>query len=51
MDFRWNAHRQEIDPGVARNADDRKGHVARRVQDFLYRDCGLKGLSGVSNDA
>jgi acetate kinase len=20
------------------------------VQDFLYRDCGLKGLSGVSND-
>ena len=20
------------------------------MQDFLYRDCGLKGLSGVSND-
>jgi acetate kinase len=20
------------------------------VQDFLYRDCGLKGISGVSND-
>jgi acetate kinase len=23
---------------------------ATEVQDFLYRDCGLKGLSGVSND-
>ena len=23
---------------------------AGKVQDFLYRDCGLKGLSGVSND-
>jgi acetate kinase len=23
---------------------------ASNVQDFLYRDCGLKGLSGVSND-
>jgi acetate kinase len=21
-----------------------------KLQDFLYRDCGLKGLSGVSND-
>jgi len=23
---------------------------ASNVQNFLYRDCGLKGLSGVSND-
>jgi len=23
---------------------------AAKVQDFLYRDCGLKGLSGISND-
>jgi acetate kinase len=23
---------------------------AADVQDFLYRDCGLKGLSGISND-
>jgi acetate kinase len=23
---------------------------ATKVQDFLYRDCGLKGLSGISND-
>jgi acetate kinase len=23
---------------------------AKTVQDFLYRECGLKGLSGISND-
>jgi acetate kinase len=27
-----------------------KGMSASEVQNFLYRDCGLKGLSGVSND-
>ena len=27
-----------------------KGMSTAEVQDFLYRDCGLKGLSGVSND-
>src|ERR1700745_4096933 len=27
-----------------------KGMTASAVQDFLYRNCGLKGLSGVSND-
>jgi acetate kinase len=27
-----------------------KGMSPAQVQDFLYRDCGLKGLSGVSND-
>jgi acetate kinase len=27
-----------------------RGMSASQVQDFLYRDCGLKGLSGVSND-
>jgi len=27
-----------------------KGMSASNVQNFLYRDCGLKGLSGVSND-
>jgi acetate kinase len=24
--------------------------ASRQVEDFLYRDCGLKALSGVSND-
>jgi acetate kinase len=27
-----------------------RGLSPAEVQDFLYRDCGLKGLSGVSND-
>jgi acetate kinase len=27
-----------------------KGMSASNVQDFLYRSCGLKGLSGISND-
>jgi Acetate kinase len=27
-----------------------KGMSPAEVQDFLYRDCGLKGLSGISND-
>jgi acetate kinase len=27
-----------------------KGMSGAAIQDFLYRDCGLKGLSGVSND-
>src|SRR5438105_9908073 len=27
-----------------------KGMSPAELQDFLYRDCGLKGLSGVSND-
>jgi acetate kinase len=29
---------------------EQKGMSAAAVQDFLYRDCGLKGLSGISND-
>src|SRR6185312_8178983 len=27
-----------------------KGFTVAKVQEFLYRDCGLKGISGVSND-
>jgi acetate kinase len=27
-----------------------KGMTPGGVQDFLYRECGLKGLSGISND-
>jgi acetate kinase len=27
-----------------------KGMTPSEVQDFLYRECGLKGLSGISND-
>jgi acetate kinase len=40
----------QIDPGVLLYLIDQKGMSAKQVQDLLYRDSGLKGLSGVSND-
>lgn len=40
----------QIDPGVVLHLISEKGMSAAEVQDFLYRECGLKGLSGVSND-
>ena len=40
----------QIDPGVILYLISVKGMLPAQVQDFLYRDCGLKGLSGISND-
>jgi acetate kinase len=40
----------QIDPGVVLYLMVEKGMSPAKVQDFLYRDCGLKGLSGISND-
>jgi acetate kinase len=40
----------QVDPGVVLYLISEKGMSASNVQNFLYRDCGLKGLSGVSND-
>jgi acetate kinase len=40
----------QIDPGVLLYLLTEKGMIAEEVQDFLYRECGLKGLSGISND-
>ncbi|SCB51497.1 acetate kinase [Bradyrhizobium shewense] len=40
----------QLDPGVVLYLISEKGMAAAKVQEFLYRDCGLKGLSGVSND-
>jgi acetate kinase len=40
----------QIDPGVILHLMTEKGMSPTEVQEFLYRDCGLKGLSGVSND-
>lgn len=40
----------QLDPGVVLYLIAEKGMSASNVQSFLYRDCGLKGLSGVSND-
>lgn len=40
----------QIDPGVILYLFSEKGMSPADVQNMLYRDCGLKGLSGVSND-
>jgi acetate kinase len=40
----------QIDPGVLLYLISEKGMSAVDAQNFLYRDCGLKGLSGISND-
>ena len=40
----------QLDPGVVLYLIMEKGMSASNVQNFLYRDCGLSGLSGVSND-
>jgi acetate kinase len=40
----------QLDPGVVLYLLAEKGMSVSNVQNFLYRDCGLKGLSGVSND-
>jgi acetate kinase len=39
-----------LDPGVILWLQQQKGWSVDRVEDFLYHGCGLKGLSGVSND-
>jgi acetate kinase len=40
----------QIDPGVVLYLMSEKGMPPADVQNFLYRECGLKGLSGVGND-
>ncbi len=40
----------QIDPGVVLYLIAERGMMAAEVQDLLYRECGLKGLSGISND-
>jgi acetate kinase len=40
----------QIDPGVLLYLIQQKGMDAAAVEDLLYRDSGLKGISGVSND-
>jgi acetate kinase len=39
-----------IDAGVILWLQQQKGWSVGQVEHFLYADCGLKGLSGVSND-
>ena len=40
----------QIDPGVVLYFIEQKGMSAHEVLHLLYHDCGLKGLSGISND-
>jgi acetate kinase len=41
----------QLDPGVVLYLMAQKGMDAKAIERLLYRDCGLKGLSGISNDA
>ena len=40
----------QLDPGVVLYLVSEKGMSPAAVQNLLYEDCGLKGLSGISND-
>jgi acetate kinase len=40
----------QLDPGVVLYLVEQKGMTAADVQKLLYSECGLKGLSGISND-
>ncbi|MFA5122641.1 acetate/propionate family kinase [Zavarzinia sp.] len=39
-----------IDPGVVLYLLEEKGYTTRRIADMLYRESGLLGVSGLSND-
>lgn len=40
----------QLDPGVVLHLLTEKGWTPKDVERFLYRDAGLRGLSGISND-
>jgi acetate kinase len=40
----------QLDPGVVLHLIGQKGMTAAAVSSMLYKECGLKGLSGISND-
>jgi acetate kinase len=40
----------QIDAGVVLYLMNEEGMSAKDLEHFLYHDCGLKGLSGISND-
>ncbi len=40
----------QLDAGVVLYLMTEKGMSAKALESFLYKDCGLKGLSGISND-
>lgn len=40
----------QLDPGIVLYLMTEKGMSAKEIEHFLYYDCGLRGLSGISND-
>jgi acetate kinase len=40
----------QLDPGVVLYLMSERGMSAKEIERFLYNECGLKGLSGISND-
>jgi acetate kinase len=40
----------QLDAGIVLYLLQQKGMTASQIERFLYNDCGLKGLSGLSND-
>jgi acetate kinase len=40
----------QLDPGIVLYLMSEKGMGAKEIERFLYNECGLKGLSGISND-
>jgi acetate kinase len=40
----------QLDPGVVLYLLQQKGMSGEEIQHLLYHECGLKGLSGISND-
>ena len=40
----------QLDAGIVLYLLSEKGMSAKAIERFLYNDCGLKGLSGISND-
>jgi acetate kinase len=40
----------QLDAGIVLYLLQQKGMTPRQIERFLYNDCGLKGLSGLSND-
>jgi acetate kinase len=40
----------QLDPGVVLYLMSEKGMSPKEIEHFLYNDCGLKGLSGISSD-
>jgi acetate kinase len=40
----------QLDPGIVLYLMQEEGMSAKDIEHFLYNECGLKGMSGISND-